>query len=288
MKKIFFLFAIVFATPFNSSGQLNDYKYIVIPKQFETFNKQNQYQTSTLLKYLFSNNGYTAVYDDAFPEDLLNNGCLALKAHLDNNPSLFATKVNIVLKDCKGQVVFTSIEGRTKEKDYKTAYNEAIRKAFESFENLNYRYSPKEEVTAEKPIVVSFKNDVKSSEKETIKKSTDIKEDVLVIDNSDEKQSKERVASAEIVSPTMEEKVQEKETLKDKVELLYAQPTKNGFQLVDSTPKIQFNLIETSVDNIFLATHGDKNGVVLNKNGKWFFEYKEEGEKKLKALNIKF
>ena len=287
MKNIFFLFAIVFTISFHSNAQLNDYKYIVVPKQFETFSKQNQFQTSTLLKYLFSNNGYTAIYDDVFPEDLLDNGCLALKVDLKNNPSLLATKMNIVLKDCNGVVVFTSAEGRTKEKDYKTAYNNVIRKAFKSFENLNYEYTPKEEV-AEEPIVVSFKNDVKSLEKETIDKSTAIKEEVIVNTKKGEEQSKERVTSTEVISPKMEEKVQEKNTSKDALDLLYAQPTENGFQLVDSTPKILFVLIETSVENVFLATHGDKNGVVINKNGNWFFEYKEEGEKKLKALNIKF
>jgi hypothetical protein len=288
MKNIFFLFTIVFTISFNSSAQFNDYKYIVIPKQFETFNKQNQYQTSTLLKYLFSNSGYTAVYDDAFPKDLLDNGCLALKAYLDNNPSLFLTKVNIVLKDCNGQVVFTSVEGRTKEKEYKTAYNLAIREAFKSFENLNYKYSPKEEVVAEKPIVVSFKNDVKSLDEETAKTTPVINVQEAVVVKNIEKQSKESVEETQTVSPTIKEKIQEKDILKDKVEVLYAQPTEDGFQLVDSTPKIQYNLIETSVENVFLANHGDKNGVVLNKNGKWFFEYKEGGEKKLKELNIKF
>lgn len=288
MKNIFFLFAIVFTISFNSSAQLNDYKYIVIPKQFKTFKKQNQHQTSTLLKYLFSNNGYTAVYDDAFPEDLLDDGCLALKADLDNNPSLFVTKVNIVLKDCNGQVVFTSVEGRTKEKEYKTAYNLAIREAFKSFENLNYQYSPKEEVVAEKPIVVSFKNDVKSLDKETAKTTPIINVQEVVVPKSDKKQSKESVEGTQTVSPTIEEKIQEKDILKDKVEVLYAQSTEDGFQLVDSTPKIRYNLIETSIENVFLANNGDKDGVVLNKNGKWFFEYKEGGEKKLKELNIKF
>jgi len=287
MKKIFFLFTIVFTISFNSNGQLNDYKYIVIPKQFETFSKQNQFQTSTLLKYLFSDNGYTTVYDDAFPEDLIENGCLALKADLDNNPTLFATKLNIVLKDCKGQVVFTSMEGRTKEKDYKTAYNEAIRKAFKSFEDLNYKYTPKEEVV-EKPIVVSFKNDVKSLSKEIDKKSSVKIVEEVVVAKSGKQQSNDSDENTQTENSIIAQKVPNKETLIDKVEVLYAQPTKNGFQLVDSTPKIQFNLIETSVENVFLATHGDKNGVIVNKSGKWFFEYKEEGEKKLKELNIKF
>lgn len=288
MKNTFYLFALSFAITFCCNAQLNNYKYIVVPKQFETFNKQNQYQTSTLLKYLFSNNGFTAVYDDAFPEDLVDNGCLALKADIEDNPTLFTTRVNIVLKDCKGQIIFKSVEGRTKEKEYKTAYDQAIRKAFKSFENLNYQYSPKEEVVEEKPIVVSFKNDVKSLDKETTKNFPERNVEEVAVAKNEEKQPKESDEITPTISSKVEEKIIEEEIIKEKVDLLYAQPTENGFQLVDSTPKIQFNLIETSVENVFLATHGAKNGVVLNKNDKWYFEYKEQGEKKLKELNIKF
>ena len=40
------------------NAQLNDYKYIIVPKKFEEFRSENQYQTSTLIKYYFEENGF--------------------------------------------------------------------------------------------------------------------------------------------------------------------------------------------------------------------------------------
>jgi len=46
----------------------------------------------------------------------------------------------VVLTDCYNQVVFSTKDGKSKEKDYKTAYHEALRMAFSDIENLNYAY----------------------------------------------------------------------------------------------------------------------------------------------------
>lgn len=288
MKNTFYLFAIAFVVTFYSNAQLNDYKYIIIPKKLKEFKKENQYQTSTLLKYLFVEASYNAIYDDALPDDLKKNGCLALKADLENESSLFATKIKIVVKDCNGQVVFTSIEGKSKKKDYRAAYNEAITKAFKSYELVNYNYQPKES-EKEEPITVSFKNDVKSlNNDETTKKPVMVKEVEATSEINEKTQEQQSVTVTDSVASKKKETVSNIVVSAKKSEVLYAQPTENGFQLVDSTPKIQYKLIETSLENVFLATHGGKNGVVLNKNDKWFFEYNAGGEKILKELNIKF
>ncbi len=285
MKNIICLFALTFTINFFGNAQLNDYKYIVVPKQFDVFKEMNQYQTSTLLKYLFTNNGYTAIYDDNMPEDLINNGCLALKANLEDKSSLFTTKVIIVLKDCNGRVVYTSQEGRSKTKEYKSAYTEAIRQAFKSFELLNYQYEPKEN-EIEKPITVSFKNDVTSLDTEPIKSVSKTNQNKIA-EATKEIQKNKPVVSEEQVKGVAIEKVVSS-SVNTTSEILYAQPLESGFQLVDSTPKIQYRLTATSVENVFLASHEDKNGVVLKKNDKWFFEYSDNGEKVLKELNIKF
>lgn len=287
MRKIKVLSVLVFLVALSLNAQLNDYKYMVIPKKFKEFKKENQYQTSTLLKYLFVEASYNAIYDDddVLPNDLKQNACLALKADLENRSSLFTTKVKIIVKDCNGQVVFTSIEGRSKQKDYKMAYSDAIRKAFVSFQSLNYVYKEKE---PEKSIVVSFKNDVKSLDEEVNKKSSPKKTTDVAIKEVVSEENKS-FKSLEPATSKYQSDTEVNEILENKLEVLYAQATENGFQLVDNTPKIRYKLIKTSVKNVFLATtYGDKNGVVLNKNGKWFFEYNEEGEQILKELNIKF
>jgi hypothetical protein len=284
MKNTLSLSILVLVIGFNSYSQLNDYKYIIVPKKFETFKKANQYQTSTLLKYLFNTNGYTAIYDDVMPDDLKTNSCLALKIQVEDSPSLFSTKVRLLLKDCNGIVVFSSQEGRSKKKEFKEGYTEAIKKAFESYKTMSYQYSPKEK-EKEKPIVVSFKNDVKSLEDKVEKtslnetKSEAIEKGTIALDDK----SKE-------IKATDFKKIAKNDTnnSKQNLETLYAQATNGGFQLVDSTPQIQYKLLETSVKDVFLATHGDKNGVVLKKDGKWFFEYNENEQKVLKELNIKF
>ncbi|MFD2589075.1 hypothetical protein ACFSQJ_19270 [Croceitalea marina] len=285
MKNIICFFALSFAINFFGNAQLNNYKYMVVPKQFDAFKEMNQYQTSTLVKYLFTNNGYTTIYDDQLPEDLLNNGCLALKANLDDRSSLFATKVAIVLKDCNGVIVYTTQEGRSKIKEYKSAYAEAIRQAFKSFELLNYQYEPKEK-EIEKPITVSFKNDVKSLNTEPIKSVSKTNQNKIAEATKEIQKNKPVVSEEQVKEVAMEKVVSS--SVNTTSEILYAQPIEGGFQLVDSAPKIQYRLTETSVENVFLASHEDKNGVVLKKKDKWFFEYSDNGEKVLKELNIKF
>ena len=133
---IVFSFSSLFA-----QKSLNSYKYILIPKQFEFQKSPDQYQLNSLTKFLFERAGFTVLYtDDAFPEDLATNRCLALKALVNNHSGMLSTKMNVALSDCYNNIVFSTKEGVTKEKDYKKAYQEAIRSAFVDIENLKYVY----------------------------------------------------------------------------------------------------------------------------------------------------
>ena len=67
---------------------------------------------------------------------------------------------------------------------------------------------------------------------------------------------------------------------------LYAQPITNGYQLVDTTPKVVFILQKTSVENVFLIKGRD--GTVFLNDGQWIAEYYEGDELKKELLNIKF
>jgi hypothetical protein len=70
--------------------------------------------------------------------------------------------------------------------------------------------------------------------------------------------------------------------------ILYAQQLQNGFQLVDSTPKIRLKMYKSSMPNVYVASAEDKDGVVYTSDGKWFFEYAENGSIMKEELNIKF
>jgi hypothetical protein len=131
-----FSFSVLFA-----QKNINSYKYILVPKQFEFQKSADQYQLNSLAKFLFEKSGFTVLFtDENFPADLAANSCLGLKAKINNDSGMFSTKMNMVLTDCTNQVVFSTIDGKSKEKDYKTAYHEALRMAFVDIENLNYAY----------------------------------------------------------------------------------------------------------------------------------------------------
>ena len=70
--------------------------------------------------------------------------------------------------------------------------------------------------------------------------------------------------------------------------VLYAQELPNGFQLVDSTPKIQLKIYKSSMPNVYLAKADDKEGLVYTSDGKWFFEYYYDGNRVVEELIIKF
>ncbi len=68
----------------------------------------------------------------------------------------------------------------------------------------------------------------------------------------------------------------------------FAQPTANGFQVVDNEPKVIMRLLNTSQKNVFIGVKGNINGVVLLKNNQWFFEYYENGKLISESLKLKF
>lgn len=131
-----FSFSVLFA-----QKNINAYKYILVPKQFEFQKSADQYQLNSLTKFLFEKSGFTVLFtDENFPADLATNSCLGLKAKVANESGMFSTKMNVELTDCYNQVVFATKDGKSGEKDYKTAYHEALRMAFADIENLKYAY----------------------------------------------------------------------------------------------------------------------------------------------------
>jgi len=300
-------------------AQLNDYKYVIVPKKFDDFKNTNQYQTSTLIKYLFSNAGFNAVYDDEMPQELAANPCLGLKVKLDNQSSMFTTKTGLILADCTGKSIFLSQEGRSREKEYKISYQEAISQAFKSIEALNYEYSEKNEPET---VTLSYKNDIKDlneeSKTENTAKNTSeqpmVRQEATVDNQSYE--NKEPIASNYVKGASQTESVvkqvatTEEQSYEDKTPVqspmvkatdktvnakkpedlgvLYAQELPTGYQLVDSSPKIVMTLFKTSIKEMYAAKFGDINGLVFKRDGKWLFDYTEGQALIQKELNIRF
>ncbi|MGB5553933.1 MAG: hypothetical protein WBM83_04680 [Flavobacteriaceae bacterium] len=313
MKHLFFTIVLFGSYLTSAQTSLNDYKYVIVPTKFEVFKTANQYQTSTLLKHLLTQKGFNAVYDNALPEDLKINRCLALHAELVDDSSMFTTKTSVSFIDCNGVEIFVTEQGSSKVKDYKTAYKETITMAAESLPFITYT----EKAIKEEPITVSFKNDVKTlddtkkgpknkvdkmvvsqeatterqSYKSNVPVASNIKKPVIEETIADEASSKEQAESKTLVSSDMKKSQTGNEVsivVKSSQGVLYAQAIPNGYQLVDSTPKIKMRIFSTSLPDHFLVESDDRNGIVYSKNGKWIFEYYEDGQLNVEELDIKF
>lgn len=71
-------------------------------------------------------------------------------------------------------------------------------------------------------------------------------------------------------------------------EMLFAQPIANGYQLVDSTPKVILKIYKTSQKDSYTAVSDTKNGIVFKKGEEWIFEYYQNDQLVSEKLNIKF
>ncbi|WP_275315187.1 hypothetical protein [Tenacibaculum bernardetii] len=247
MNKLLFIFLMLSASIF-AQKKINNYKYVIVPKKFDFVKKDDQYQTSSLTKFLFNKYGFTAILsDEKLPKDLSKNRCLALIVSVRDNSGLFTTKSTIEFKDCFNNVVFSSKEGKSNQKDYKKAYHESLRDAFKSIEALKYSYVP-------------FKGE-------------EVDESVLSINETKPKVIEATIVVENIVNET-------------KATSLYAQSIPNGFQLVNTKPEVIFQILITNVKDVFILK--DKNGILYQSNGIWIAEYYKESIKVIEKYEVKF
>lgn len=255
-KSSLFLFLLLIAP--QVWGQFNPYKYVVVPAHFEDYRKSNQYQTSTVIKYLFTQLGIPAVYDNQQPTDLKMQPCLGAYVRLYDTSGMFVTRVRLDLVDCEGKIISETPEGTSKSKDFIQAYKEAIINAFKVYEGITYEYEP---------MALPVKDNSVLNQAE-------------VMDTE--------VAVQDIDTPVIENQ-KNSSNVSLEYDYLYAQPTASGFQLVDSVPSIRMMLIKTSQQDIFLVTVGGvSKGTVFKSEGKWLHEYLEDNMLKREVLQIKF
>lgn len=283
------IFFVGFQAQVSAQTSINDYKYIIVPKQFDFLKYQDQYETSSLTKFLFNKYGYTAFFEDEdLPEDLSKNRCLALRSDIKKNKGFLATKLQIDLKDCNGNIVMSSVEGSTKVKEYKKAFQIAIREAFVTYQFLDYKYVPKESVIAS-----SNSKDISSEAKEIEKLKKEVealkakKEEVITISEEKKAEAKTIVKKPEVeVKQVVDDAMELDPKSSPKTEILYAQPKPNGFQVVDMTPKVVMFLLETTKADVFMVK--DENAIVYKEDGFWYLS-KYNGDKvTLIQLNLKF
>ncbi|MFG4004679.1 hypothetical protein ACHRV1_13045 [Flavobacterium aquidurense] len=70
--------------------------------------------------------------------------------------------------------------------------------------------------------------------------------------------------------------------------LLFAQPTENGYQLIDKTPKVVMKLLKTSRPDSFIAIKDGVQGSLNAKDNQWFFEYYKNDQLVSEKVSVKF
>jgi len=283
MKTKFILIFIAFLLVTNvfSQTNLNEYKYVIVPAKFDFLKEADKYQLNSLTKFLFEKEGFTTLFENSdLPEDLKRNRCLALFSNVLSDSGMLKTKLSFELKDCNNKVVFKSQLGASREKEYKKSYHEALRNAFKSLKEVNYSYTPKVEqkVVEVKPketkvIVAPVK--IESSNKiEPVKETPKVEKPII-------KETPKNLETIEEMKKPIAAKPVINETPNTNV--LYAQEIANGFQLVDSSPKIVMILLSTPKQDVYIVK--GKDAIVYKEDGFWYMSKVATNPEK---LNIKF
>lgn len=137
MNKLVLIVFLFVGVTFNSYSQksLSDYSYVIVSEQFEFQKEKDKYQLNSLTKFLFNKYGFHAFFDREVPPNVIR--CDGLWAEAEGTPGFIYTKVQLVLRDCNGEEVYRTDYGNSKIKDYKKAYYECVREAFEEIIRLN-------------------------------------------------------------------------------------------------------------------------------------------------------
>lgn len=236
-----------------SQNSINNYKYVIVPERYNFSKDDDQYGLNTTTKLLLEQKGFTVFMgDDKLPPALAANRCSALMADVAQKKGFFVTNLTLLLKDCQGNVIFKSKEGKSREKEFPLAYDGALKDAFLSLNDVPYKYDSTAMAQAPQPVAAPATQAPATSVPPSPAPAPVV------------------AAPGEITGT------------------LYAQATPNGYQVVDTTPKKVLTLFKTSMDDLFMADAGGANGVVFKKNGEWFFEYYKENKLMSQKLEIKF
>ncbi|MCF6133081.1 hypothetical protein [Flavobacterium wongokense] len=249
MKKIVLLLLLISSHAFSQS--VNDYQYVVVPQKFSIFSESNKFNLNNSVKMLLQKYGFKSYLEtETLPFEIINSNCNKLHADLVKESNVFATKIKVVLKDCSEKVLYETAFGKSNEKDLAIAFNQALREAGKSFESLNYKYNGKNGSVTETNLSEKLAN---------------------------------KAQSLEIIEATPTSAA-----TKNPETFYFAQPTANGFQVVNNEPRVIMRLFNTSQKNVFIANKDAVNGVVINKEGQWFFEFYANGKLVSESLNLKF
>ena len=247
MKNIFL--ALLLISTFGFSQNLNTYKYALVPAKFSFLKENNQHNLNVMTKLFMEKYKFETYLDnEVFPETFAKDNCNKVFVDVLDNSNFFTTRLTVVIKDCKNVILATSAEGKSKEKEFKIAYNQALRMAFENFTILKTHNFQPSQIDKETSEIV------------------------------------EKIPSQEINSGT-------KATISNPKPFqgnYYAQPIANGYQIIDSEPKVVMKIYKTSINDFYIAVRDNQNGVLFLKESNWIFEFYKEGNLVSEKIDVKF
>lgn len=250
MKAPALLILVLFTITVHAQTNINNYKYVIVPDKFSFSKSENQYGLNGLLRDQLEEKGFTAFMSSAqLPQEVAGNKCTSLMADVVEKKGIFVTTLTILLKDCQGNVIFKSKDGKSREKEYQTAYYEAERDAFTSLKAAPYQY------------------DGTTFTQTQVQPATAVPAPVVPVP----------VAAVPAAA-----------AITDATGTLYAQATPNGFQLIDTTPRKVLTLFKTSQPDYYIAANGPVAGVVFKKNEEWLYEFYKDDKLVSQKLQIKF
>lgn len=246
--RIKFLLIALLTSVIGFSQTVNDYKAVIVPLKYDFLKTENQYRMSTMTKANLNKAGFQAFYGNEELPAGYGDRCDLLYVDVKKDNGFLITKLFVEFKDCYGKVIYTSEIGKSKEKDYEVAYRECLDLAFVSINALHYKYNGNSGSTSSRT-------------------TTPVASSTVI------------ATTAVVTAPVAD--------MKDP-NLLYAQPTENGYQLIDKTPKVVMKLLKTSRPDSFIAIKDGIQGSLNAKDNQWFFEYYKNDQLVSEKVSVKF
>ncbi len=160
MKKLV-AFLLLICVTFSVSAQ-EKYKYVIVPTHFPGIGSGlDPYGVSSSLQKILTEKSIKCnIQQNQLPEDY----CETLTAHVEKVPNMFRSKVKVEFKDCRNQTIWSG-EGTGMSKAFREGYAEAMAAALKDFETLPVNQSlqyekPKRVVATTQPEVVVAEKEV--------------------------------------------------------------------------------------------------------------------------------
>ncbi len=126
------------------SADLTRYDFILVPMTYSFTGEPNQFQLNSLTRQLFKQEGFnTFMTEETLPIEFQQDGCKGLRVDVEKDYMIIKTSMAIKLIDCFGKVVYQTPRVDVREKDFRKAYQEGIRKAFRYIEEISFEMNVK-------------------------------------------------------------------------------------------------------------------------------------------------